>query len=69
MGQGAHRCFRLDWAESFLAYHPVGGGFLGLPGLKKLFGQLPQLGGIAGGIQSPIELLQLEVLFGAEFDS
>lgn len=40
-----------------------------MPGLKELFGELPELRWVAGGIEGAIHLFQVKALFGAEFDS
>ena len=57
-----------EWRH-FLLEHPAGGGFLGLPGLHQLSGQLAKLIGILGCFEGTIELLDLEVLLGGEFDA
>jgi hypothetical protein len=38
-----------------LANQPVGGGFLGVPGLQELLGEQAQLGGIGGGVDGAAE--------------
>jgi len=38
-----------------LANHPVGGSFLGVPGLQELLGEEAQFGGIGGGVDGAAE--------------
>jgi hypothetical protein len=45
-----------------LVVHPVGGCLLGVPGLKQLFGKKTQLISVRGGINGPIETLNLKLL-------
>ena len=40
-----------------------------MPSLKELFGDLPELRCVAGGVEGAIHLFQVKALFGAEFDS
>jgi hypothetical protein len=45
-----------------LSHHPLGGGFLAVPGLEELLGQSPQNLGIRGGVNGSTHALQLELL-------
>ena len=51
-----------------LVAHPVGGCFLGVPGLQQLFGKGAQLGRICCCVNSPAETLDLKFLAHTQFD-
>jgi hypothetical protein len=49
-----------------LAHHPLGGGFLAVPGQEQFLGQSLQGLQVAGGLDGPVHALQLKLLAEAE---